>query len=147
VLNQFIPPEVYAQSSYSGNEFLAYGFQFPSLYFSFTYNVFIFMYFMYKILTRVLIHVTSVTIFAYEITLFFIFTIIDIFCHTKRIQVARVRNALAYATHKFFQENGFVWISSPIITASDCEGAGEQFCVTTLVFPIPRSTSNLYEYF
>ncbi|KAK6935177.1 Aminoacyl-tRNA synthetase, class II (D/K/N) [Dillenia turbinata] len=47
--------------------------------------------------------------------------------------VARVRNALAYATHKFFNENGFVWISSPIITASDCEGAGEQFCVTTLI--------------
>ena len=44
-----------------------------------------------------------------------------------------MRNALAYATHKFFQENGFTWISSPIITASDCEGAGEQFCVTTLV--------------
>ncbi|XP_068649508.1 asparagine--tRNA ligase, chloroplastic/mitochondrial-like [Aristolochia californica] len=50
--------------------------------------------------------------------------------------VARLRNALAFATHKFFQGNGFVWISSPIITASDCEGAGEQFCVTTL---IPRS--------
>ncbi|GER32780.1 asparagine--tRNA ligase [Striga asiatica] len=47
--------------------------------------------------------------------------------------VSRVRNALAYATHKFFQENGFVWLSSPVITASDCEGAGEQFCVTTLV--------------
>lgn len=47
--------------------------------------------------------------------------------------VARVRNALSYATHKFFQENGFVWVSSPIITASDCEGAGEQFCVTTLI--------------
>ncbi|XP_020550541.1 asparagine--tRNA ligase, chloroplastic/mitochondrial isoform X1 [Sesamum indicum] len=47
--------------------------------------------------------------------------------------VSRVRNALAYATHKFFQENGFVWLSSPIITASDCEGAGEQFCVTTLL--------------
>lgn len=44
-----------------------------------------------------------------------------------------MRNALSYATHKFFQENGFVWVSSPIITASDCEGAGEQFCVTTLV--------------
>ncbi|GJV65083.1 asparagine--tRNA ligase, chloroplastic/mitochondrial [Tanacetum coccineum] len=48
--------------------------------------------------------------------------------------VARVRNALAYATHKFFQENGFVWVASPIITATDCEGAGEQFCVTTLDF-------------
>ncbi|XP_058086813.1 asparagine--tRNA ligase, chloroplastic/mitochondrial isoform X3 [Magnolia sinica] len=47
--------------------------------------------------------------------------------------VTRVRNVLAYATHKFFQENGFVWVSSPIITASDCEGAGEQFCVTTLI--------------
>ncbi|KAG2636969.1 hypothetical protein PVAP13_2NG497200 [Panicum virgatum] len=47
--------------------------------------------------------------------------------------VTRVRNALAYATHKFFQDNGFVWVSSPIITASDCEGAGEQFYVTTLL--------------
>ncbi|CAN6579455.1 unnamed protein product [Malus baccata var. baccata] len=55
--------------------------------------------------------------------------------------VARVRNALAYATHKFFQENGFVWVSSPIITASDCEGAGEQFCVTTLI-PSSREASH-----
>ncbi|XP_027922249.1 asparagine--tRNA ligase, chloroplastic/mitochondrial isoform X1 [Vigna unguiculata] len=55
--------------------------------------------------------------------------------------VARVRNALAYATHKFFQENGFVWISSPIITASDCEGAGEQFCVTTLI-PSSQDTTD-----
>ncbi|CAN6923041.1 unnamed protein product [Brassica oleracea] len=47
--------------------------------------------------------------------------------------VARVRNTLAYATHKFFQESGFVWVASPIITASDCEGAGERFCVTTLI--------------
>uniref|UniRef100_A0A453BIP1 OB domain-containing protein n=1 Tax=Aegilops tauschii subsp. strangulata TaxID=200361 RepID=A0A453BIP1_AEGTS len=47
--------------------------------------------------------------------------------------VARVRNALAYATHKFFQDSGFIWVSSPIITASDCEGAGEQFYVTTLL--------------
>ncbi|XP_021768477.1 asparagine--tRNA ligase, chloroplastic/mitochondrial-like isoform X2 [Chenopodium quinoa] len=53
--------------------------------------------------------------------------------------VARVRNALAYATHKFFQENGFVWISNPIITASDCEGAGEQFCVTTLIPTSPEA--------
>ncbi|XWS38576.1 hypothetical protein CRYUN_Cryun19dG0143300 [Craigia yunnanensis] len=55
--------------------------------------------------------------------------------------VARVRNALAYATHTFFQENGFVWISSPIITTSDCEGAGEQFCVTTLI-PSSREASD-----
>ncbi|XP_071919797.1 asparagine--tRNA ligase, chloroplastic/mitochondrial-like isoform X2 [Coffea arabica] len=59
----------------------------------------------------------------------------------KLILVARVRNALAYATHKFFQENGFVWVSSPIITASDCEGAGEQFCVTTLI-PSSRETTD-----
>lgn len=51
-----------------------------------------------------------------------------------------MRNALAYATHKFFQENGFVWVSSPIITASDCEGAGEQFCVTTLVRTTKKSS-------
>ena len=63
------------------------------------------------------------------------------------VQVARVRNVLAYATHKFFQENGFVWVSSPIITASDCEGAGEQFCVTTLVGSKLRKAWNLYVLF
>lgn len=47
--------------------------------------------------------------------------------------VARVRNQLAYATHKFFQENGFLYANTPIVTASDCEGAGEQFQVTTLL--------------
>ena len=50
--------------------------------------------------------------------------------------MARVRNALAFATHQFFRDQGFVWVASPIITASDCEGAGEQFCVTTLVLPL-----------
>ena len=39
--------------------------------------------------------------------------------------VMRVRNNLAYATHKFYQERGFQYIHTPIITASDCEGAGE----------------------
>jgi aspartyl/asparaginyl-tRNA synthetase len=43
--------------------------------------------------------------------------------------VARIRNALAYATHKFFQENGFLYVHTPVITASDCEGAGEMFQV------------------
>lgn len=47
--------------------------------------------------------------------------------------VARVRNNLSYATHKFFQERGFLYIHTPIITASDCEGAGEMFQVTTLM--------------
>jgi len=46
--------------------------------------------------------------------------------------VARVRNALSFAVHKFFQEKGFLYIHTPIITASDCEGAGEMFQVTTL---------------
>ncbi|GAQ84976.1 Aspartyl/Asparaginyl-tRNA synthetase class IIb [Klebsormidium nitens] len=47
--------------------------------------------------------------------------------------VSRVRSALAFATHQFFQSKGFTWVATPIITAADCEGAGEQFLVTTLV--------------
>lgn len=43
--------------------------------------------------------------------------------------VARVRNHLAFAAHRFFQEQGFLYIHTPIITANDCEGAGEQFKV------------------
>lgn len=46
--------------------------------------------------------------------------------------VARLRNQMAYAIHSFFQERGFQWIHTPIITASDCEGAGAMFQVTTL---------------
>lgn len=47
---------------------------------------------------------------------------------TKTISaVMRIRNNLAYATHRFFQERGFQYIHTPIITASDCEGAGEMF--------------------
>ena len=46
--------------------------------------------------------------------------------------VTRVRNALAFATHRFFQERGFLYIHTPIITAADCEGAGKMFRVTTL---------------
>ena len=44
----------------------------------------------------------------------------------------RVRSAAAYGIHKFFQERGFVYANTPLITASDCEGAGEMFRVTTL---------------
>lgn len=44
---------------------------------------------------------------------------------------------MAYATHKFFQERGFQYIHTPIITASDCEGAGEMLQVTT-VLPDPQ---------
>ncbi|KAK8950943.1 Asparagine--tRNA ligase, cytoplasmic 1 [Platanthera zijinensis] len=46
--------------------------------------------------------------------------------------VARIRHELAYATHTFFRENGFRYVHTPIITTSDCEGAGEMFQVTTL---------------
>jgi len=46
--------------------------------------------------------------------------------------VARVRNCLAQAVHRFFHERGFFWVHTPIITASDCEGAGEMFRVSTL---------------
>ena len=44
----------------------------------------------------------------------------------------RVRSAAAYAVHEFFQSRGFVYVNTPIITTSDCEGAGEMFRVTTL---------------
>ncbi|QTH64346.1 asparagine--tRNA ligase [Psychrosphaera ytuae] len=46
--------------------------------------------------------------------------------------VARVRNCLSQAIHRFFHEQGYYWVSTPIITASDCEGAGEMFRVSTL---------------
>lgn len=51
--------------------------------------------------------------------------------------VSRVRSALALATHQFFQSEGFVYLQSPLITSSDCEGAGEMFKVTTL--PIDKA--------
>eukprot|EP00056_Hartaetosiga_gracilis_P017215 m.6669 g.6669 ORF g.6669 m.6669 type:complete len:544 (-) comp5431_c0_seq1:91-1722(-) len=55
-------------------------------------------------------------------------------CRTNTIAaVARVRNALAQATHRFFSDNGFLYLHTPLITASDCEGAGEMFQVTTLL--------------
>ena len=44
--------------------------------------------------------------------------------------MARIRNALAAATHAFFQQEGFLYVHTPIITCSDCEGAGEMFQVT-----------------
>jgi len=47
--------------------------------------------------------------------------------------VSRIRNALAFATHEFFQGEGFQYVHTPLITCSDCEGAGEMFQVTTLI--------------
>ncbi len=56
--------------------------------------------------------------------------------------VARVRNCLAQATHRFFSENGFVWVHTPIITANDAEGAGEMFRVSTLDSANPPRTDD-----
>ncbi len=61
--------------------------------------------------------------------------------------VARVRNALSFAIHKYFQERGFLYIHTPIITASDCEGAGEMFQVTTLPLDkIPKNSEGGVDY-
>jgi len=51
--------------------------------------------------------------------------------------VFRVRHSLAFAVHKFFNDKGFLWMHTPVITASDAEGAGEMFRVTTLSFENP----------
>jgi asparaginyl-tRNA synthetase len=56
--------------------------------------------------------------------------------------VFRVRNALSFAIHRFFQERGFVYVHTPIITASDCEGAGAMFGVTTLDVAKPPRRSD-----
>ena len=56
--------------------------------------------------------------------------------------VTRVRNTMAYAVHSFFQENGFVYVNTPLISASDCEGAGAQFQVTTLDIENPPRTED-----
>ena len=54
--------------------------------------------------------------------------------------VFRIRSLCAYAIHKFFQEQGFVYVHTPLITGSDCEGAGEMFRVTTLDMKNPPLT-------
>ncbi len=61
--------------------------------------------------------------------------------------VFRVRSLTAYAIHKFFQERGFVYVHTPLITGSDCEGAGEMFRVTTLdMEDIPRTEDGAVDY-
>jgi len=52
--------------------------------------------------------------------------------------VARVRSALAFAAHKHFHDEGFIYVQTPLITASDCEGAGQMFRVTTLPIDTPN---------
>ncbi len=56
--------------------------------------------------------------------------------------VFRVRNILAASVHEFFQSRGFLWVHTPIITASDCEGAGDLFTVTSLDLDNPPKKAN-----
>ena len=56
--------------------------------------------------------------------------------------VFRIRSLAAYAIHKFFQERDFVYVHTPLITASDCEGAGEMFQVTTMDLANPARTED-----
>jgi asparaginyl-tRNA synthetase len=59
----------------------------------------------------------------------------------------RVRNALTHAIHTFFQERGFIYVQTPIITTSDCEGAGQMFNVTSLnLRNIPRTTDGAIDW-
>ncbi len=61
--------------------------------------------------------------------------------------VFRVRSMIAYAIHKFFQERGFVYVHTPLITSSDCEGAGEMFQVTTLdMNDVPKTEDGKVDY-
>jgi asparaginyl-tRNA synthetase len=61
--------------------------------------------------------------------------------------VARVRNCLSQAIHRFYHEQGFIWVSTPLITASDCEGAGEMFRVSTLDMEnLPRTPEGKVDY-
>jgi len=61
--------------------------------------------------------------------------------------ILRVRSALAFAIHKFFQERGFFYLNTPLITASDCEGAGAMFQVTTLPLDdLPKTEDGAIDY-
>ena len=61
--------------------------------------------------------------------------------------VMRIRNSLAYALHSFVQERGFMWVSTPLITASDCEGAGEMFTVTNFDLDnLPKNDQGKVDY-
>ena len=61
--------------------------------------------------------------------------------------VFRVRSLAAYAIHRFFQEKGFVYVHTPLITGSDCEGAGEMFQVTTLdLANVPKTADGKVDY-
>lgn len=61
--------------------------------------------------------------------------------------ILRVRSALAFAIHRFFQERGFFYLNTPLITGSDCEGAGAMFQVTTLPLnELPKTEDGVVDY-
>ncbi len=61
--------------------------------------------------------------------------------------ISRVRNTLSHAIHHYFYERGFQWVNTPIVTSSDCEGAGELFRVSTLdIANVPKDAAGLVDY-
>ena len=81
-------------------------------------------------------------------TLEYLRTITHLRARTNTFQaVFRVRSLIAYAIHQFFQERDFVYVHTPLITGSDCEGAGEMFCVTTLdMDELPKKEDGSIDY-
>ena len=81
-------------------------------------------------------------------TLEYLRTITHLRARTNTFQaVFRVRSLIAYAIHRFFQERDFVYVHTPLITGSDCEGAGEMFQVTTLdLNQVPRKADGTVDY-
>lgn len=81
-------------------------------------------------------------------TLEYLRTITHLRARTNTFQaVFRVRSLIAYAIHQFFQERDFVYVHTPLITGSDCEGAGEMFRVTTLdMDDLPRTEDGAIDY-
>ena len=81
-------------------------------------------------------------------TLEYLRTITHLRARTNTFQaVFRVRSLIAYAIHRFFQERDFVYVHTPLITGSDCEGAGEMFQVTTLdLNQVPKKADGMVDY-
>nr|GMC61486.1 asparagine--tRNA ligase, cytoplasmic 1-like [Ipomoea batatas] len=81
-----------------------------------------------------------------KLTLEFLRDVVHLRSRTNTISsLARIRNALAYATHTFFQKHGFLYVHTPIVTTSDCEGAGEMFQVTTLISEAEKLEKDMKE--
>ncbi|PIN03092.1 Asparagine--tRNA ligase [Handroanthus impetiginosus] len=81
-----------------------------------------------------------------KLTLEFLRDVVHLRPRTNTISaVARIRKALAYATHTFFHNHGFLYVHTPIITTSDCEGAGEMFQVTTIINDAEKLEKDLKE--